>query len=285
MVEAVLGNERIFRAAVDAADIQIAAIGDPGHELFVAVLGGYHGRNQGPARRTASQRRHVVLADADVLAAFFLGLLGRFFLLVFRHFRGVGIDLAELLGRVGDRLQAIGEDHAGDHRHIGPLAAQRRAAAGGAVDRGLVQDIARIAVHHVERGAVDRGHQVATGAGGKAGMVGLPDHFRPELLARLRVDRFQGRAVRLGVEHAVVKHDRLQSALAAVDLGLRDPYTGQAAALGRGFGNNFIVQSGRQLPGRGQQRSPRRDQQEMSHRRSPTCFGWKFCLVGWDQIA
>ena len=87
------------------------------------------------------------------------------------------IDLAELLGRVGDRLQAIGEDHARDHRHIGPLAAQRRAAAGSAVDRGLIEDIARIAVQHEERGAVDRGNQVATCAGGRLGWLGCPTIF------------------------------------------------------------------------------------------------------------
>ena len=84
-------------------------------------------------------------------------------------------------------------------------------------------------------------------------MAGLADHFGPELLARLGVDGVQACVVGLGVEYAVAEHDGLQAALAAVDLGLGDPYAGQAAALGHGFGNNFIIQGGRQLPSRAEQ--------------------------------
>ena len=113
----------------------------------------------------AGQRGDVFLVQADVLAAIFLGLLGRLLLFLFAHAGQVRIDLAQFLGRIGDRLQAIGVDQSRGCRHISPLAAQRGAAAGHVLDGSLEEDVARVAIEDEQPRAVDNGGQIAVCAG------------------------------------------------------------------------------------------------------------------------
>ena len=110
-------------AAIYPAEAHYAAIGGPDDILFLAILQSHQRLHQGSTRRLAGHRRDILLAESQILAAvgFFGGLLlGSHVLLYFTQFPA----------RIGQRLQAIGDDHASDHGDIGELMAQSGTGAG-----------------------------------------------------------------------------------------------------------------------------------------------------------